>query len=786
MNVLIALFCLGVYTLLAQMLLTRELLIIGLGNELTIGVVFSIWLVLMGVGARLYRPTPPGKDSLAGASGTGLTGGRPARIVLVFLWLAMALPAVILAVRAGAGWVRPAGEYPGLFPVFSAAFLALAPLCVPAGLVFPLACETYSRRGGDRGVSGLYAVEALGSFAGGALFSFFLIERFFVMQIVWLGVLAILVGAVCVTPRERWGKKAWAIVAFVVAMSVIVPHLPFLAVLEQQSVAWRWASMGVTRESGGDGPAVLFKGGFDTRYQNLAMTESQGLFTFYGDGQVLFSFPDDITSERAVNFVMAQKPDARRILLIGGNPAGELPYLLQYPVREVVHVERDPGIRLLVRAADADRQERLDRDPRLTRIHDDGPRFVKRCKTEFDVVLIHAPEPVTVGLNRFYTREFYEDVRGILAPGGFMHTTVEASERLERDASRMAGSIYRTLSEVFPVVRVTAGSPLHFFASGPGGSLSLDRQVLHRRSLAAGVSRTTFNPVYFLSADELAPDKIAFTEQRLKASGAPVNTLSRPVSCYYSLILWSRFSGSGLGSGLRWLGQIPGWMLLAVVGGAGLVGVILGGVARRRHPLGMARLTAGKALALTGFAGVALELILLYTFQACHGHVYSRMGLMVGLFMLGTVLGAWRGRSVETSDREAGVRHVVAGGLAGMAVLAMTVWLTVPMKATPPEWLLYGIMVAVGFLLGLQFVAATRWLVLSGQSREVAAGWSWWADYTGSALGGLLGGVFLVAIWGVATTCGLLVVALVLELGAIIQNTILDDYQGSWVDRQFT
>jgi len=55
MNILAAMFCLGVYTLLAQMLVTRELSVLCLGNELTIGIVFSVWLVLAGAGARLYK-----------------------------------------------------------------------------------------------------------------------------------------------------------------------------------------------------------------------------------------------------------------------------------------------------------------------------------------------------------------------------------------------------------------------------------------------------------------------------------------------------------------------------------------------------------------------------------------------------------------------------------------------------------------------------------------------------------------------------------------------------------
>ena len=64
-----------------------------------------------------------------------------------------------------------------------ASFLAFLPICIPAGMLFPLGCEALSRRGFERAVSGVYAIEALGSFVAGALFSFWLIGAFCLVQI---------------------------------------------------------------------------------------------------------------------------------------------------------------------------------------------------------------------------------------------------------------------------------------------------------------------------------------------------------------------------------------------------------------------------------------------------------------------------------------------------------------------------------------------------------------------------------------------------------------------------
>lgn len=764
MPVLFAMFCLGVYTLLAQMLVTRELAVLCLGNELTMGVVFSVWLILVGAGAGMSS-----RFTARACCTRSSVAGRPCgeddfrSLGLVFLWLALALPVVILLLRLEAGWIRPVGEYVSLVRVVGASVLALAPIGIPAGMMFPAGCEALVRSRGAGVVSRVYAIEALGSVLAGVAFSFVLVGRLEVARITVLAMTVSGAGAAALSRRDR-GRGV--LVALVVLLAVVGLKSAVLSDLDWRLVERRWVGLGVTCDGREGRPAATLLGGLDTHYQNLALVESQGLFSLYGDGQVMASFPDEIACERAVHFVMAQNPKARRILLLGGNPAGELPFLLQYPVEEVVYVERDPGVESLIQRAVPGLSRRFSQDPRLKRIHDDGPRYVRQCRRGFDVVLVHVPEPVTGSLNRYFTREFYQDVRAILAPTGFMHTSLEASERLEQDASRMAGSIYRTLVSVFPEVKVTAGAPLQFFASGPGAVLSLDRAVLYQRSMPCMAMFKSFNPLYFLDADELAPDKIAFTAQRLRSSDAPVNTVMNPASCYYTLILWSRYSNSMLGAilhGVKRLGA-GAFVLAAVFLGACLLAMAAS--LRRSHPAVLARLGAVQAMAATGFAGVALELIILYAYQGLFGYVYSRMGFMVGLFMLGTVVGSWQSRRIEGAGG-AIVRKAVASGLLMLAILAGVVW-GILAGGAPSAILLYGLMIAVGGIVGMQFVAASRCLVLAGSGEGAAAGAAWQGDYWGSALGGLLAGVFLPVMVGLSVTCLILAALLIFALGLFL------------------
>jgi spermidine synthase len=294
----------------------------------------------------------------------------------------------------------------------------------------------------------------------------------------------------------------------------------------------------------------------------------------------------------------------------------------------------------------------------------------------------------------------------------------------------------------------------------------LDRDVLYQRSFASHVERHTFRPEYFLDADELDPEKIRFTEDRLTKQEAPENTVSRPVSCYFSLILWSQYSHSLLEPLFRGMARWrPGWVI-GGVGGFGCMMVMVALIIRRYHPAGLPRLATSQAMAVTGFGGVALELILLYAFQGIYGYVYSRMGFMVGLFMLGTVVGAWLIRKCESAGQD-----LVWWSVVLCLVLMVTLAGIVPLclaGLNGSEWVLYGLTLTTGVVVAMQFVAVGRLFVLGGAEPGVAAGRVWMADYWGSALGGLLVGVFLVPVLGIGFTCGLMAMGLGISLALFV------------------
>ncbi len=118
----------GFASAVAQILTVRELLVLFYGNELSVGLVFTSWLLWTALGSslggRYSRRINPTEVTLALA----LTG------------LALVVPATLLWIRASRlVWFIPLGELLPPGKMLAIALTATGPLCIANGLLFALA-----------------------------------------------------------------------------------------------------------------------------------------------------------------------------------------------------------------------------------------------------------------------------------------------------------------------------------------------------------------------------------------------------------------------------------------------------------------------------------------------------------------------------------------------------------------------------------------------------------------------------------------------------------------------
>ena len=171
-------------------------------------------------------------------------------------------------------------------------------------------------------------------------------------------------------------------------------------------------------------------------YGRLVVTEDAGQLTFFENGLPVISTQNVGQVEETVHYAMSQRPEAKRVLLIGGGVAGTAREILRYGVEHLTYVEIDPQIIAAGRRFLPDNLA----DPRIETVAADGRRFVQETRERFEVVIIDMPDPSTLQLNRFFTSGFFGEVRRVLAPGGFFLAKVlqggsegELLARLKRD-----------------------------------------------------------------------------------------------------------------------------------------------------------------------------------------------------------------------------------------------------------------------------------------------------------------------------------------------------------------
>lgn len=783
-RLLSAMFLLGIFSTLAQVLFFREALVVFLGNELVIGLVLAGWLVGISFGAFVARFV----------SGRIFSTIRmDVFLVAVLFLMAVSLPLQIYVLRTVRQFLDiPASGYVSFLGILSCSFLVLLPTCFGIGLVFPLASallggvDNRGHHNAAGAVSRIYFWESLGSMMGGVAVTFVLLPWLSPLRVVLIAVSLGCLSAAVLAP-DRKARDLPALV-FVCAFLVMPLYPGLITNIEEILVHKQWFAFGALNEKNesAGGPVTKLRVWSNSIYQNLAIIETEGQFSLYANGRVVCVFPDPIGYEHSVHFIMAQNPCAKSVLLIGGNPVGDLPELLKYPLEKLVYVELDTEIGRLIERVQPHAYEMVGKDARLTVVHQDAPKFVQLCREKYDVVLVNAPEPATAAANRFYTLEFYTNIRRILSESGFMFVAVNSSERLQAEAADLGASIYKTIRFVFPKVLVTAETQNRFFAGQAGAGITFDRKTLFERSEKAAVSNRYFQSRYFLGADEIDPAKTRHVEEKFAGSDVPLNTNLHPITYFYNLMLWNRFSDSGVESLLDRIKTITLQKILYFLAACGVFIIMAAFFLRlmsRRFDAsaverGWTRSMSGFLLVTTGFCGMGLEVILLFVFQGIYGYVYSMVGLIVACFMMGLVLGAVVGRCLSGSGlvcfSVSFVSLEIMLLVCALAVPGITMFTSVASDSGLFmhlfEAFIYLLVGVIGCVVGAEFPLVNRLYSRTGVGVRSSAAITDALDHLGAAAGAVTVGVILVPVIGIYASCA--VIAGVKFLGLVSLVTV--------------
>jgi spermidine synthase len=702
---------LGVSAFLTQVVLLRELMAALGGNELVLGIVLGSWMLLTGLGASAGRVAQRLRQPLAGLAW--------AQMVLAVLPLGQ-----IWIIRACRDWVFPRGAEVGPAETVLVGLTILAPYCLLAGFLLTLTCRLLAPDERPESIGQVYFLDVLGDIAGGLLFSFVLVWLWGHFGTLYLPAFLnlLLAGALGYLVRSRP----------VLAMAGL---LTAVLALGAATVDWELAS---TRRQFA-GQEVLFQG--QSPYNRVVITRLGEQVTFYANGTPLFSTGDPAAIEQKVHFAMAQRPQARRVLVLGGGlsaAAGEVlrwaglgPDQLppdappgQSPPTESIqvdYVELDP---LLVSAG----QQWIPPTRNASAIRvvtADGRLWVRSSSERYDVVLADVPDPVSIQWNRFYSREFFLEVKQRLTADGVFSLACASYENyLSPELADLVAIVHRTLREAFQKVLMIPADRIIFLASdGPLTTQIAERIAQH------GLKTHSMRPGHL--AGILAEDRLVALQRAIRPD-APINRDFFPILAYRHLRYWMRQFQVRWGVFLAALAVLGLWCLW------------------RARPVTVAVFSAG-------LAGALLHVVLLLGFQVVFGCVYHRVGLMVTAFMAGLAVGAaWMNRRLGRWS--GGALAAVVGALAAFAALLPAVLAGLDQAS---RWPGLNLICQVAFLtlafglavlVGMVFPLAAK---MAFEQVSITAGRIYTADYLGAAFGALLGSSLLIPLWGIGPVCGL-------------------------------
>jgi spermidine synthase len=444
---LIAAIALGGFASIAYEILWVRLLITSLeATSYAFTVVLVTYLLGIVAGGFVFtRWLSRGSQPLATWAGVQLTLAVAAALGLLML----GEPGVLLHVARAAGL----GTYSGYL---LATALAIAPATLAIGIGFPLMGQVIAESSAAVGarLGWLYGVNTIGGIAGSLATGLWLIPAIGTQKSYLLATALCLVVAALAQAEQRGPSKERVAVGLA---SVVL--LLGLGTLPRDFVTRSFARSKVgerlaTRE-GREGSLIVL--GFNRSTVcggRPCPTQCRGDFSFQQLRFGPLSYANTVLSAGRymrtlahLPMLMHEKP-AHEVLEVcfgTGSTAGAFASWPEVRHLTIVDLNQDVfDVAPLFSRANHD----VLRDPRVTRVLDDGRHFLDASAGTYDVISFEPPPPTAVGATSLYTREFYELISHHLADDGLLTQWIPLADQ----SDALSRSLIRTMLDVFPDV----------------------------------------------------------------------------------------------------------------------------------------------------------------------------------------------------------------------------------------------------------------------------------------------------------------------------------------------
>ncbi len=744
--IIFSIITLGITSIVAQLIIIRELIISFYGNEFFIGWIFLSWLFWTGIGSLFLNKIFKSDKYISKI------------LVLCHILITLFLPLVIFLTRLSRTFIAgPTGQIPNLIPALGYSFLIVAPLCLILGLQFAVVARFWkstNKKPLSKILGKSYLLETFGFIIGGLLFSYFLIllnEFQAISVLAWINLGAagfIILSIKKLTPQNKSFR-------FIAGSLIIILIIIFIGIsifskdINNQTNAFRFPNQKL----------VILK---NSIYGNIAVTKLKDQYNFYESGLFLGAGKEEIFNEYLAHLSLLYHPNPKKILLIGNGFNGILKEILKHQPEQVSYLELDPSlIEIVKKYLTPEIRQDLESE-RVKIINEDARYFLKTNSENFDVVIINLPNPSTGLINRFYTEDFLKEIKSHLAPQGILVSYISSSPNyLGPETENLDASLFKSLKKHFDSI-IYLPEDNHFFIVSDS-ELSYDPEILINRFKERNLSVSFVNSAYieYRLTNDRVQQMLSILEKNQEAKS---NQDQLPTSYYYNFTYWTSVFYPRSGKFLLSLTKIDFVWIIAFI--ILLLAILLWGLRGKQSERLKGLLLA---MAIAGFSLMAAELIIIFGFQIFYGYLYYKIALIITVLMAGMALGSWLG---VKKINQAKIKTVIKIHLLIIlfSIILFSIFYFLFTASPRPSIIIEMIFLImaglIGAIVGFEFPIINKLYLEKSPRLKLAgqAGVIYGADLLGSCLGAFLVSIFLIPIFGIYQTIIFLAVINVLVL----------------------
>jgi len=426
--IILALINLGVVSLLAQVLLIKELVISFYGNELFIGLLFAFWLISTGAGSLWLAPIFKNKLDRA------------------LLWLHILMPltlvsAIILA-RISRIILTSSGVMTDIIWACLWSILVIAPTGLLLGILFVILAKIIKAKN-NQAVSFSYIIESMGFFIGALVFNFFIFQFTSLMIATLLAIISFILALLF---SFKYSLK----VSIIIAGLIILISLS----LSQAGLIDRELNKKYY-------PGQKLISSVNSKYGSIQVTQANQQLNFYYNGYLLDNTQNKYGNELLAHLPALLIPEPRSALIIGNGLTGLVEEASKHPLKNITYLELDKAYYHVVKdwLGPGDQAN-------LDIIHQDARTYFNKTTKYFDLIIINYSNPSTLAENRYFTKEFFLKAKSHLSQQGITAIKINTTPNYSIGAqNKLLNTVYQTLNSVMPSVIALPDNEVLFLAS---------------------------------------------------------------------------------------------------------------------------------------------------------------------------------------------------------------------------------------------------------------------------------------------------------------------------------